>query len=53
MLQLLLQFTKIIFTFKNLHDAQKYALTAKQKNLLTNLGLLITNITNLIETNHL
>lgn len=47
------ELSKIIFTFKNSHVTQKYALTSKQKNLLTNLGLPITNIANLIETNRL
>lgn len=45
------ELSKIIFTFNDTHVTQKYALTAKQKNLFTNLGLSIINITNLIETN--
>ncbi len=42
------ELSKIIFTFKNGTLTQKYALTAKQKNIFTNLALPLNNITNLL-----
>lgn len=42
------ELSKIIFTFKEETITQKYALTAKQKNIFTNLALPLNNITNLL-----